>query len=49
MPEAASKQKAGWKDGDRRLELSMWMLAWDGYALAGAALEQVAHLSFGLY
>ena len=29
------------KFSDRRLEISSWMLAWDGYALAAAMLDQV--------
>ena len=38
----SEQQEAGKSKGaNRRLEPVMWMLAWDGYALAAAVLNQV--------
>ena len=39
-PEAEREPRRG-EGNSRRLDLPMWLLAWDSYALAGAALDQV--------
>ena len=41
IPFAVPSQVSVGKSSDRRLELVVWQLAWDRYALAAAALGQL--------
>ena len=40
-PEEEGEQWTDPKAAARRLDLPMWLTAWDSYALAGVALDQV--------